>query len=70
MTKLDETEQALDNRMDNIRQGNNNIRALQTRVKELKLKADLLVKNASDIRAKDVEGKHYRSLFSHLNKVT
>lgn len=58
MTKLDETEQALDNRMDNIRQGNNNIRALQTRVKELKLKADLLVKNASDIRAKDVEGAY------------
>ncbi|XP_033744359.1 laminin subunit beta-2-like [Pecten maximus] len=56
MERLDNTELGLDNRMNNIRQGNNNIRALQSRVNDLKLKADQLVKNASAIRAKDVEG--------------
>ncbi|KAJ8301303.1 hypothetical protein KUTeg_020290 [Tegillarca granosa] len=53
---LDRTEKELDGRMDRIRQGNNDIRALKKSVEELRRKAEELRQNATDIQARDVGG--------------
>ena len=53
---LERTKEEIDMRSNSIRQGNNDIRALQMGVDKLKQKIDNLKKNATDVQAQDVEG--------------
>ncbi|KAK3579401.1 hypothetical protein CHS0354_029709 [Potamilus streckersoni] len=56
MQTLNAMDTEMQNTIGRIQEGNNRIRALELGITELKLKADDLRSNASDIQAKDVEG--------------
>ena len=53
---LNEMDADLQTTMGRVQEGNNRIAALELGVKDLKLKAEQLRNNASDIQSKDVEG--------------
>lgn len=56
-TDLERTKEEIDVRSNSIRQGNNDIRALQMGVDKLKQKIENLKRNATNVQAQDVEGK-------------
>lgn len=55
-TDLERTKEEIDVRSNSIRQGNNDIRALQMGVDKLKQKIENLKRNATNVQAQDVEG--------------
>nr|XP_034317839.1 laminin subunit beta-1-like [Crassostrea gigas]XP_034317840.1 laminin subunit beta-1-like [Crassostrea gigas] len=55
-TDLERTKDEIDVRSNSIRQGNNDIRALQMGVDKLKQKIENLKRNATNVQAQDVEG--------------
>lgn len=56
-TDLERTKEEIDVRSNSIRQGNNDIRALQMGVDKLKQKIENLKRNATNVQAQDMEGK-------------